>query len=197
MEIRHTESNSISVVSVKGFINNSNAAAFVQYVSSLLADARAIVIDCQELDYFSSTGIGALIYAHREAESVGRRLVLCHCNNEIQAIISMLSLPIQCFEVLDEAKESAAGVINEAMTLPTATISETSKAAAIPAGSISETVDLPPVHVVQQPVFDHPLVIECPECNAMVKINSSGKFKCPDCGLLFSVDDDRTIYFKD
>ena len=43
--------------------------------------------------------------------------------------------------------------------------------------------------------FDHPIVVECPKCKSMVKVYASGKFKCPECNLHFTVDDDRTIYF--
>ncbi|MCX8123404.1 MAG: STAS domain-containing protein [Spirochaetes bacterium] len=187
MFIQHTEKDSVAIVTVEGFINHTNAVQFEEYIASLSKLYNAIIIDCGKLAYISSTGIGALLYAHRIVEAGGGMVVLCHCNKEIMTLMNIIALPVKRYGSLDEAMEA---VRTADLTIPVHTISpkETPQA---------ENVIMPKLHTEQPSLmFSHPLVIECPDCKTMVRVSSPGKFKCPDCDLQFTVDDDQTVYFN-
>lgn len=187
MFIQHTEKDSVAIVTVEGFINHTNAVQFEEYIASLSKEYNAIIIDCAHMNYISSTGFGALIYAQRIIESSGGVVVLCRCNKEIMTLIDIIALPVKRYASFEEAMEAvrdAAIKITEQPILAKESLRSEAYA------EIKSHVEQPPL------AFEHPLVIECPDCKAMVRINSSGKFKCPDCGLQFTVDDDQTVYFN-
>lgn len=185
MFIQHTVKDSVAIVTVEGYINHTNAVQFEEYIASLSKEFNAVIIDCIQLNYISSTGFGALIYAQKVIESGGGMVVLCHCNDEITTLIDIIALPVKRYNLLDEAMEAvrdAGGKITEKQ---------------VPPKESPKTETYTEIHHLEKHpmMFEHPLVIECPDCKTMVKISSPGKFKCPDCGLQFAVDDDQTVYF--
>jgi anti-anti-sigma factor len=187
MFIQHTEKDSVAIVTVEGYINHTNAVQFEEYIAALSKEYNAVIIDCSQLSYISSTGFGALIYAQRVIESSGGVVALCQCNKEIMTLIDIIQLRIQRYDSLENALEA---VRSGAMKI-------TDKPIPLKESPKSETyAEIKPQSEQTPLTFDHPLVIECPECKAMIRINSSGKFKCPDCGLQFTVDDDQTVYFN-
>lgn len=185
MFIQHTVKDFVAIVTVEGYINHTNAVQFEEYIATLAKKFNAVIIDCQELSYISSTGFGALIYAQRVIESGGGVLVLCHCNKEIATLIDIISLPVKRHNSLDEAMEA----VRDAGIKITEKVETATESPTIETYTRTLQVEKPSM------VFEHPLVIECPECKAMVRVHSPGKFKCPDCGLQFAVDDDQTVYF--
>ncbi len=194
MAIGHSVHNGIAIVTVEGFINHTNAVQFEEYVSSLAKEFSAIIIDAAKMEYVSSTGIGALIYAQRVVEMSGGTVVLCNCNNEVRTILNLVKLSMKRLDTLKEALESCKGVV--AHTPPKKDLPTEKQIEDIISSSKSMPVELPEERTHVLVTFDKPLVIECPDCGAMVKVTSSGKFRCPDCSLQFTVDDDRTIYFN-
>ena len=191
MVIQHRVEHSIAVVTVQGYVNHTNAVEFEEYISSLTKECSSVIIDCSQLEYLSSTGIGALMYAQRVIESGGGVVVLCHCNKEIATLIEIIAIPIKRYDSLDEAMEA----VNTApQRLPNQNISEETKEKIHEDKHYTEEKQkVVPDH--GSTTFDHPIVVECPKCKSMVKVYASGKFKCPECNLHFTVDDDRTIYF--
>ncbi len=187
MFIQHTEKGQVAIVTVEGHINHTNAVQFEEYISALSKEYNAVIIDCSQLNYISSTGFGALIYAQRVIESGGGVVALCQCNKEVMTLIDIIKLRIKRYASLDDAMEALRDVamkITEKPMPPKESLKSEAYAEIKPR---SEQPSL---------TFDHPLVIECPECKAMIRISSSGKFKCPDCALQFTVDDDQTVYFN-
>ncbi len=191
MVIQHRVEHSIAVVTVQGYVNHTNAVEFEEYISSLTKECSSVIIDCSQLEYLSSTGIGALMYAERVIESGGGVVVLCHCNKEIATLIEIIAIPIKRYDSLDEAMQA----VNTApQRLPNQNISEETKEKIHEDKHYTEEKQkVVPDH--GSTTFDHPIVVECPKCKSMVKVYASGKFKCPECNLHFTVDDDRTIYF--
>ena len=191
MVIQHRVEHSIAVVTVQGYVNHTNAVDFEEYISSLTKECSSVIIDCSQLEYLSSTGIGALMYAQRVIESGGGVVVLCHCNKEIATLIEIIAIPIKRYDSLDEAMQA----VNTApQRLPNQNISEETKEKIHEDKHYTEEKQkVVPDH--GSTTFDHPIVVECPKCKSMVKVYASGKFKCPECNLHFTVDDDRTIYF--
>ncbi len=186
MFIQHTVKDSVAIVTVEGYINHTNAVQCEEYIATLSKEYNAVIIDCEKLEYISSTGFGALIYAQRVVESAGGLIVLCNCNKEIATLMDIIGLSITRYHSLEEAIDAvrnAGDTIIEKQFIA----KESQK---IEVYTETKTDERPSI------VFEHPLVIECPDCKTMVRIHSPGKFKCPDCGLQFAVDDDRTVYFN-
>ncbi len=186
MFIQHTGKDSVAIVTVEGCIDHTNAVQFEEYIAMLSKEFNAIIIDCSQLNYVSSTGFGALMYAQRVVESGGGVVVLCNCNKEIMTLIDIIALPVKRYNSLDEAMEAVQNTDVKIIEKP------------VPpkdSPKIETYTETKPVTTTSV-VFEHPLVIECPDCKTMVRISSAGKFKCPDCGLQFTVDDDQTVYFN-
>ena len=191
MVIQHRVEHSIAVVTVQGYVNHTNAVEFEEYISSLTKECSSVIIDCSQLEYLSSTGIGALMYAERVLYSIGGILVVCNCNSEVKTLLDMVSLRISIFDSVDLAMQAVNTIPQR---LPNQNISEQATGETHEDKHYTEEKQkVVPDHGLT--TFDHPIVVECPKCKSMVKVNASGKFKCPECNLHFTVDDDRTIYF--
>ncbi|HOM08692.1 MAG TPA: STAS domain-containing protein [Spirochaetota bacterium] len=186
MFIQHTVKDSVAIVTVEGYIDHTNAVQFEEYIATLQKEFNAIIIDCSKLNYISSTGFGALMYAQRVVESGGGVVVLCHCNKEIVTLIDIIALPVKRYNSLDEAMEAVQDTEVKIIEKPVPPKESPKKETYTETKPVART----------SMVFEHPLVIECPDCRTMVRISSPGKFKCPDCGLQFTVDDDQTVYFN-
>jgi anti-anti-sigma factor len=186
MFIQHTVKDSVAIVTVEGYINHTNAVQFEEYIARLSKEFNAVIIDCLQLNYISSTGFGALMYAQRVIESGGGVVVLCHCNKEIATLIDIITLPVKRYNSLDEAMEAVGDTGIKITEKP------------VPPKESPNIESYTDIRQVEKPsmLFEHPLVIECPDCKTMVRVSSPGKFKCPDCGLQFAVDDDQTVYFN-
>ena len=191
MFIQHSVKDFIAIVTVEGYINHTNAVQFEEYIGTLAKEYSGIIINCLKLDYISSTGFGAIMYAQRVVEAAGGIIVLCNCNREISTLMNIIAIPIKQYDSIEKAIEAIKDS-NVKLTEKSLTIDETTKQ------ETSVSQKLTKNNQVERPsiMFNHPLIIECPNCKAMVRVSSPGKFKCPDCGLLFAVDDDQTVYFN-
>ncbi|MCP4137260.1 MAG: STAS domain-containing protein [bacterium] len=50
------------------------------------------------------------------------------------------------------------------------------------------------VHEEQSPAVE-PFIVECIECNSLIRAGKSGKYRCPSCSRVFRVMDDLTVKF--
>ena len=194
MFVQHTVNDSVAIVTVAGYINHTNAVQFEEYIASLAKGYSGIIIDCAQLEYISSTGIGALIYAQRQVESAGGTVALCNCNTEVHTILKIVGLQINHYATCDEAMQA---IHNQKIELEQVHSKEKISSSKASGMNIEVSSDIQPIsqpHTTVQ--FEHPIIIECPRCKLMLRIFAQGKYKCPDCNNEFMVDEDYTVYFN-
>ena len=99
------------MLSLFGFVDRHTITLLDAALSKSLEAGRAnIVIDCAELTYISSNGMGVFISYVSKARSQGGDIRLCNLRDVARTVITMLGLHrhFEVFESRDEALTSFA-----------------------------------------------------------------------------------------
>ena len=93
MEIKLEEMPSITIINVKGEFHVGNVGKFEEvWHSQVEKKPKAIVINCQELEYIDSSAIGTLVKFLNNAMSKGIKLQFFDLNPSIQNIFKTARL---------------------------------------------------------------------------------------------------------
>lgn len=88
MNINTTKSGNTRTMAVEGRIDTLTSPEFESEFNSNAADCDKMIFDLKDVDYISSAGLRAIVFAHREMEKKGG-LVLRGLNKNIETIINM------------------------------------------------------------------------------------------------------------
>jgi len=90
MEVQEAESGKVTVLSIKGRIDSTNAIDLGNKLRALYtAPGRRLLLDLQELEYISSAGFRTLLIALRRAADTGGRLALCSLTSRVRDLFEM------------------------------------------------------------------------------------------------------------
>ncbi|ELS05411.1 anti-anti-sigma factor [Xenococcus sp. PCC 7305] len=89
---------------VDGIVGNQIREQAIDFVSK---GTDIILVDCQEITFMNSAGIGALVAALKAVSNSGGELHICSLNDQVQIIFSMtkMNLIFQVFGSREEWKE--------------------------------------------------------------------------------------------
>ncbi len=108
LRIDVAEEQGVAVVALYGFVDRHTIESLDQTLGDLLARGQPrIVIDCAELTYISSNGMGVFISYVSKARSEGGDIRLCNMRDIARTVITMLGLH-RLFEVF-ESRAAAVG----------------------------------------------------------------------------------------
>jgi len=99
----------VEVVGLHGFVDRHTIGSLDETLSRLLERGRSkVVIDCAELSYISSNGMGVFISYVSKARAQGGDIRLCNMRDIARTVITMLGLHrlFEVFESRTEAVES-------------------------------------------------------------------------------------------
>jgi anti-sigma B factor antagonist len=98
----------VSVCSLNGFIDRHTIDMLDSALAKLIERRRSkIVIDCAELTYISSNGVGVFISYVTKARGQGGDIKLCNLRDVARTVITMLGLN-KHFEVYESRPEALA-----------------------------------------------------------------------------------------
>lgn len=209
-----------SLLVLKGKLDSETAGDFESFVVQLLENGkRFILIDVEELEYCSSTGIGLLLYLQKKIVAADGMLALAGASEELSTLFTILGL--DRLISLTENRKEAQMLLEKQMQFKQS--GERRKESGVTESKPqpleefeileeeSTSVDNTPVPLrAQQPVseesvngiginsvngFKVPLVVECAECGTFTRVQQSGTYLCPECHTEFTVDKDQTIIF--
>ena len=90
MNVTITKENGITNVIVEGRIDTTTSHDFEKSVDSLFTDAaQQVVINCENLDYVSSSGLRVFLTLQKQSNTSGSSLKLCNIKPEIKAVFDM------------------------------------------------------------------------------------------------------------
>jgi anti-sigma B factor antagonist len=96
----------VSVCSLYGFVDRHTIGLLDSVLAQLIEKGRArIVIDCAELTYISSNGMGVFISYVSKARSHGGDIKLCNLRDVARTVITMLGLH-RHFEVFESRSDA-------------------------------------------------------------------------------------------
>ncbi len=93
LDVQVAQVEDVSVVTIIGPVDSVTIDTFESMIKPLIAAKRPkIVVDCTNLNYINSTGIGALSGFRRRCYTGGGRLFLCNPSAKIVRSLDMLGL---------------------------------------------------------------------------------------------------------
>ena len=150
---------------LEGALDQPTLNTFRERLDELRNEGKThLILDMQGVTYANSTALGALVTQSDAFHEAGGELALLNPQPSVNLVIEMLGLDsiLPIFASLDEARSHLAAPPSKPAPEPQAPSG--TKAAPFPARS------------------------DCVECGVALEFSRPGRFRCPHCGALYSVD---------
>jgi anti-anti-sigma factor len=194
MMFSHTiqENGRTAVIKATCPIDTRSAGDLKTLVDYLMSSrVNSLVIDGSSVDYISSEGLFTLYSVSRKVRSAGGGLAIAQPRKEIKNLIELLKLSHEL--IITDSVQSACRILEESKSESSITQTEE-----VPVMSVSSADQKLPANFSAdegETIFDQPIVVECEECKAFVRVHSSGRFMCPSCHAEFTAEKDGTVIF--
>lgn len=90
----------------------TSSQLFKQLDGALQASSQAILIDCQNVHFIDSSGLGMLVSMHTKVRLAGGRLYLCALNQQARCLLDITDME-QIFEIFPSKTEFYNSVVNQ------------------------------------------------------------------------------------
>lgn len=84
--------NSSAVIKMPKRFDYSSSTEFNSAISKALETPGAITLDCRELDYIDSAGIGLLVMSEKKAQSLHSKLVMINLKTAPREVLGLANL---------------------------------------------------------------------------------------------------------
>ena len=85
-----TENNGGMLAQVSGRLDTPAAVKAQQEITPLLENAdKEIILDCQDLEYISSSGLRLFLTIRKETAAKGGKVIIEHINDDIKKVFMM------------------------------------------------------------------------------------------------------------
>ncbi len=112
IDITKNVDDGVLVLGVVGDVDASSSIELDNAIKEALEEgSQKIIVNCKNLSYISSAGLGVFMSYIQELESKNVKMVICHLNEKVEGVFQILGLD-QLLKIVsseDEAKK----IINE------------------------------------------------------------------------------------
>ncbi|RLW69233.1 MAG: hypothetical protein B6D68_02345, partial [spirochete symbiont of Stewartia floridana] len=170
MSVRTEEINQIArslILRISGQIDFDNAWPFLDRVNSFIAKGYImLILDCTDVNYISSSGIGALVSIEKELLSRNGTMVLVGLRQKVFDLFDLLGFRDH-FDYNNTVEEAVGVYCENNYCLDDDEINKNS-----------------------------PLVFRCPICAKKQKAERSGRFRCSFCRFIVEIDEDGEVFAR-
>jgi len=170
---------------------------------------KNLILDCTNVKYINSTGLGTLLKYADTFESIGGHIAFCRVPSKVMLVMEMLGFNALFNIVTDEATalRSFAGKIapppsvsvktsHAPLPNPMPAHSHAYAPAPSPAFSAQAHSNAPAQVQAQAPASNNfPVQTPCARCRVTLEIPAAGKFKCPRCSAVLAVEPTGRVRF--
>lgn len=190
-----------TLAEISGSIDATSIVQFQNVMDKLVEKGvRNLILDCANVKYINSTGLGTLLKYVDTYESMDGHIAFTRVPSKVMLVMEMLGFNALFTIVPDEAaalrffagKPAAAPAATPASPpkpAPTPVVVAAPKAS--PASPTISPAPTPPVAAPAQPApapqpaptpsAGYPTTSECVRCRVALDVSGPGKFKCPRC----------------
>ncbi|BBB32066.1 anti-sigma B factor antagonist [Thermotomaculum hydrothermale] len=105
LEIKKERIEKVTVLKIKGAINAHTVNEFEKTLEQCVENREYyLLIDCKELDYISSAGLGALMGVIEKIKSNNGDIKLCNTSNSVYRVFDILGFT-ELFEIFNSLEE--------------------------------------------------------------------------------------------
>lgn len=192
--IKSPDGTTATLAEVDGSIDASTIQEFQHVMDKLIErGVKNLVLDCSNIKYINSTGLGTLLKYADTFESIGGHIAFCRVPSKVMLVMEMLGFNALFNIVTDEATalRSFAGK----MSPPPSVAVKSARSASQTSSSESQKILQPTPPPTQSMTF--PMQTPCARCRVTLDVPASGKYKCPRCNSVLSVEaNGRTRFFS-
>lgn len=92
----------VSVMPLSGVFDGTQAATFRENIRQFLESGTdVILLDCQDLGFMDSSGLGALISGLKMVRAAGKQLQLCAVNKQVGMLLDLTDTR-RVFKIFDD-----------------------------------------------------------------------------------------------
>jgi len=188
--IRSSDGTTATLAEIDGSIDASTIQQFQQVMDKLVEKGvKNLILDCTNVKYINSSGLGTLLRYSDSFESVGGHIAFCRVPSKVMLVMEMLGFNALFNVVTDEATalRSFSGKLAPPSSISVRTEVAPSPATAPPAPR--------PAAPAAPPAAAFPIQSNCARCRVVLSIPAIGHYKCPRCGAVLSVEPTGRVRF--
>ncbi len=193
--IKSPDGTTATLAEVDGSIDASTIQEFQHVMDKLIErGVKNLALDCSNVKYINSTGLGTLLKYADTFESIGGHIAFCRVPSKVMLVMEMLGFNALFNIVTDEATalRSFAGKMSPPPSVAVKTARPTATTTT-PADGQKNIQHTPPPAA---PAVSFPMQTPCARCRVTLDVPSAGKYKCPRCNSVLSVEaTGRTRFF--
>lgn len=92
-------SQQVKVIKLNKNLNAETSPEFQQEIAQILeSGAKIVLVDCQNINFLDSSGLGSLVLAFKTLRDAHIKMVLCSVKEEVRMIFELTSMN-QIFEI--------------------------------------------------------------------------------------------------
>ena len=106
MDIDKSKNQGVMVVSPHGSLDINTRKVFQDELTGLVDSGEtAILVDFSAIDFITSTGISALLFAAKRLEEMGGKFAVCSLSDDIKRVMKIASLDtiLDSYATVDDA----------------------------------------------------------------------------------------------
>lgn len=97
--------NTVEVMKLSGVFGGPQAQEFRQIISELVqGGTQALLLDCADVTFIDSSGLGALVVALKTVRAGGGQLYLCNIPKQMMMLFELTSMD-KVFQILKDEEE--------------------------------------------------------------------------------------------
>ena len=192
--IRASDGTSAAMAQVAGSIDATSLVQFQNVMDKLVEKGvKNLILDCSKVKYINSTGLGTLLKYVDIFDSMSGHIAFTRVPSKVMLVMEMLGFNALFNIVGDEAQ-----ALRSFSGRPAAAPVQAAAPAAAPAPVAARgapTLAPAAAPAVEGAAPGFPVTVDCTRCGVGVQIPGSGKFKCPRCDCILSVEPAGRVKF--
>ncbi|MCM0592064.1 MAG: STAS domain-containing protein [Gloeotrichia echinulata IR180] len=103
----------VSVIKLSGTINSTKSQELRQRITeSLEQNAKIVLIDCKDVTFMDSSGLGALVLAFKTLRAADTKLAICSINEQVRILFELTSMD-KVFDIFPSQAEFDEAVLSK------------------------------------------------------------------------------------
>jgi len=181
-----------TLAEVAGSIDATSIVQFQNVMDKLVEKGvRNLILDCQNVRYINSTGLGTLLKYVDTFESVGGHMAFVRVPSKVLLVMEMLGFNALFSIVADEQEALTSwGGAKAPAAAPAPAPAPAPASARTPAPAPA-----PAAAAMAPPPASFPITVECSRCRVQLEVSGAGKFRCPRCSCILAVEPTGKVRF--
>jgi anti-anti-sigma factor len=98
-------SQQVKVLTLKKNLTSETSSEFQQDIAKILeTGVKIVLVDCQNITFLDSSGLGSLVMAFKTLRDAGIKMVLCSINEQVRIIFELTSIT-EIFEIFPSQED--------------------------------------------------------------------------------------------